>query len=242
MKESFIFYGSFFKAIKLIANEHDRLKVYEAICHYSLEGQPIDYDDLDDMGKMALLLIEPQLKANKIRYENGSKGGAPKGNQNAKKDLKTTETNQEKQPKLTEENNLNQPKKQPKTTEKQPNKNVNVNVNVNDNVNISPLDDLSCDIKEAVCDWLEYKKEKRQEYKPRGMTSLITEIQNNIKQYGANSVIEVINYSMANNWQGIAWDILKKPSSPENKAKKFVNTRDNLPYKINTIINKNEEI
>ena len=59
-------------------------------------------------------LIKPQILANNERYENGKKGGAPKGNQNAKKQLK--------QPMVDFKNNSKQP---------------NVNVNENENVNVN---------------------------------------------------------------------------------------------------------
>lgn len=131
-KESFIFYGSFYNAIKFL-NAEDRLPVYDAICKYSLEGQPIDFDSLPDSAKPLLILIEPQLKANKTRYENGAKGGAPLGNKNARKQVETTEKINRNQP---TEKQL----EQSKSTEKQPNKNKNVNknVNVNENKNNNP--------------------------------------------------------------------------------------------------------
>lgn len=61
--------------------------------------------DLKPIANSIFTLIKPQLDANNKRYLNSKKGGAPKGNKNAKNNLKTTE---------------GQP---------------NVNDNVNDNVN-----------------------------------------------------------------------------------------------------------
>lgn len=54
---------------------------------------------------MAFNFIKPQIDRNNRRYENGKKGGAPKGNTNAGKPVK----------------------KQPKNNQKQPNVNENVN-------------------------------------------------------------------------------------------------------------------
>jgi len=104
MRESFIFYLSFHNAIKLLPKK-TQADVYNEICEYGLTGKPINYDALPARAKMALLLVEPQLRANFMRYENGTRGGmsghlggAPRGNSNAKK----------------------QPRNNPKTTPKQP--------------------------------------------------------------------------------------------------------------------------
>lgn len=116
IRDSFIFYKSFRDALQEVS-EDVRLQIYDAIVDYSLGI--VDKVEFRGVAKIAWLLIKPQLDANIKRYLNGCKGGAPKGNQNARK---TTE----KQPKNNQR--LNE-----KTTEKQPNNNVNENVNVNVN-------------------------------------------------------------------------------------------------------------
>lgn len=63
---------------------------------------------------------------------------------------------------------------------------------------------------EVVIEWFKYKKEKKQSYKPIGMSKLLSEIKKNADKYGENDVIEIINKSMANNWQGIIFDKLKE--------------------------------
>lgn len=62
----------------------------------------------------------------------------------------------------------------------------------------------------AVKSWGEYKREKRQEYKPQGLKSLLTEVQNNATKYGEEAVISLINASMAANYTGITWDKLAR--------------------------------
>lgn len=57
--------------------------------------------------------------------------------------------------------------------------------------------------------WLQYKTERREAYKPTGLQSLITQARNNAKQYGEQAVIDLIEKSMAANYQGIVWDKLK---------------------------------
>lgn len=116
IRDSFIFYKSFRDALQEVS-EDVRLQIYDAIVDYSLGI--VDKVEFRGVAKIAWLLIKPQLDANIKRYLNGCKGGAPKGNQNARK---TTV----KQPKNNQR--LNE-----KTTEKQPNNNENENVNVNVN-------------------------------------------------------------------------------------------------------------
>ena len=105
-----------------------RLAVYDAMFEYAVTGE---IPEMDKESKMAFLFIKAELDENQTRYEeivetnreNGKRGGAPKGNQNAKK-KETTETS--------ENNQNNRPlEKQPNTTETSEN-------NLNDMIIISP--------------------------------------------------------------------------------------------------------
>ena len=117
-RESFIFYASFYDAIKELPNEL-RLEIFDAVCEFSLNGKE---PELTGVARAIFTLIRPQIAANFARYEGGCKGGAPKGNQNARK---------HKHPETTEQPNDNQETtiKQPKNNLKQPNENDNVNDN-----------------------------------------------------------------------------------------------------------------
>lgn len=74
MKESFIFYRSFYEAIEDLPDE-EQLKTYKAIFKLALNDEEVS---LDGMPNTIFKLIKPQLKANNDRYENGKKGGRPK--------------------------------------------------------------------------------------------------------------------------------------------------------------------
>lgn len=102
-RESFIFYRSFLESIEE-AQPEEQLQLYRAIALYALNHEE---PKLKGLVKSVWLAIKPQLDANFKRYLNGKKGGAPRGNSNARK--------------------------QPKNNQKQP----NVNHNVNDNVNVN---------------------------------------------------------------------------------------------------------
>lgn len=75
MRDSFIFYRSFYEAIKdLPKKEYE--ECIRAICEYGLNGKIVEVSG--KMSKVAMTLILPQLEANYKRYANGSKGGRPK--------------------------------------------------------------------------------------------------------------------------------------------------------------------
>lgn len=76
-KDSFIFYRSFYEAIKGL-KEKDRVKLYDAICEKSLNDNELT---LTGISSSMFILIKPQIEANNQKYENGKKGGRPKKNQ-----------------------------------------------------------------------------------------------------------------------------------------------------------------
>ncbi len=77
-RDSFVFYRSFFEAIELLDNQQS-LNLIKAIGEYALNGQEIE---LEGVEKIVWTTIKPQLEANRKKYENGKKGGAPKGSRN----------------------------------------------------------------------------------------------------------------------------------------------------------------
>ena len=121
MRDSFVFYRGFYEAACDL-DDDERLKLYDALAEYALNGAETLKER--SVARAVFKSVKPQIDANNQRYENGKKGGAPKGNQNARKQPKTTE-------------------KQPKNNRKQP----NVNVNANDNANANELNKALADFK-----------------------------------------------------------------------------------------------
>ena len=129
-RESMLIYKSFIDVSEGL-NDKDYRMFWDAIHKFGVYGQEIP-EFANPTINALMVLIKPLLKANIRNYENGSKGGAPKGNQNAKKTTKTTQ----KQPMV--ESGLNK-----KTTQKQGNVNVNDNVTVNDTVTDTDTDNVT---------------------------------------------------------------------------------------------------
>lgn len=111
MRESFIFYRSFYDAIKDLPRDVQG-EIYTAIMEYSLYGK--ETESLKPIARSVFTLMKPQIDVNNKRFENGRKGGRPKsGNQ--------PDGNQE-ETKVEPSNNQKETKVEP-------------NVNENDNVN-----------------------------------------------------------------------------------------------------------
>lgn len=117
MRDSFVFYRSFYEAIKLLPKKYQHI-CFQQLCEYALNDKPLD--GLPGTVEAILKSFKPQIDANNRRYENGLKGGRPK----------------QKQDETKVKPNHNQTKTKAKRNE---NENVNVNENVNDNDNDNGL-------------------------------------------------------------------------------------------------------
>lgn len=78
-------------------------------------------------------------------------------------------------------------------------------------------------MKTKLDEWLKYKKERRDSYKPTGLNAFFTQVENKLKTYPESAIVALIDECMANNWQGVIWDKLKNkeppnPSNPKREA------------------------
>ena len=124
MADKFTFFASYYEAIAEL-DDKTRLKVYDMICRYALYGEIIESEN--PIEKSLFTVIKPVIDAGEKR----GRGGAPVGNQNARKTTK-------KQPK----NNLKTTQNNAKTTiettvETTETNNINKNININKNKNIN---------------------------------------------------------------------------------------------------------
>ena len=113
MRESTVFYRSFYEAIKEL-DADTQAQVYSAIFEYALNFNEIE---VKGVAKTVFTLIKPQLDANLKRYENGTKAK-----------MKQVVSKQE---------------AKPKQTTSKVEANVNVNDNVNDNVNVNENENVN---------------------------------------------------------------------------------------------------
>lgn len=74
-RESFIFYRSFYEAIRCMPSDV-QAEIYPAICEYALFGKLPK--NLSEVAKGMFTLIKPNIDVNTARFENGKKGGRKK--------------------------------------------------------------------------------------------------------------------------------------------------------------------
>lgn len=75
-----------------------------------------------------------------------------------------------------------------------------------------------------ILEWMAYKDEKRPKAAnhydtERSLKKFLTIVVDNDKEYGTDAVIRAIDYSIANNYQGIVWDRLSKERNKEGQRK-----------------------
>lgn len=108
VKRKITFYRSFYESIKKFPSAV-RLPLYEAITAFGFDLVEPDFSGVKDKYRPFIEAvwdgIRPQLWANHQRWLNGSDGGAPEGNQNARKQPRNNLETTEKQPNIKKNRN-----------------------------------------------------------------------------------------------------------------------------------------
>lgn len=71
-------------------------------------------------------------------------------------------------------------------------------------------------------EWLEYKKQRKENYTEIGLNKLISKINNQLKTHSEDEIIELIDTCMSSHYKGIIFDKLTKREIPE-WVKEWVN-------------------
>lgn len=90
--------------------------------------------------------------------------------------------------------------------------------NPNPNARDNALRDFDGKLRLKLQEWLNYKAERQESYKPTGLCSFIGEVKKRQKQYTDSEICDLIDLCMSNNWKGIIWD---KLSTEKNKPSKI---------------------
>lgn len=102
-----------------------------------------------------------------------------------------------------------------------------------DKNNIVSESSLSEPAKEKVIDFLEYREEIKKPYKSeRSIKSFVNQVERQEQLHGSIAVIECIDMSMSNGWQGVFWDKIEN-SKPTNKIDMIDQWAANMERKSN---------
>lgn len=82
-RKQFTFYRSFYEAISRIQKTADRLKAYDTVIRYALDGEEPDLDTLSQQVVITFLLIKPTLDSARRKAEAGKRGGEAGSKQEA---------------------------------------------------------------------------------------------------------------------------------------------------------------
>lgn len=138
MKESFIFYRSFYEALKELSKE-DRVEIIDAICELALNEKEVELKG--GIQKAMFALMKPQIEANNKRYANGCKAkqkqkeSEPQANQNQSKEKVESKKSENKA-----NNKRTRSKAEAKAKQTASKGEANENVNDNENVNENEKD------------------------------------------------------------------------------------------------------
>lgn len=190
---------AFFDWIEQVSalEDDEKGRLFVAILEYARSGEVPDMQ-----GRESILFpvfksqIDRDMESSVKQSENGKKGGRPRAKTESKENQnKPKETKR----KLTKAN---------KEEEKEKDKEKDKDKEEEDTPPNPPLQGVSPQLEAVFADWLQYKHERREDYKPTGLKALQTQIINNAARYGEQAVIDLIRECMGNNWRGIIFDKL----------------------------------
>lgn len=223
MRESVIFYRSFFEAINSIGKPNDnqalseKLAAYDNIFNYIFSN--VEPPVQEGVGYAIFLMAKPQIDKNMARYENGKNGGRPQKN-----GVKKTRVPQKNDSGCLagEKPNQNQDK-----TKRQPNVNVN---EMKERINLSVYTKEKKDIDAGFIDeqfkipfvrWLNYKKARKEPY--ANADSLMTCYTKLLNQSAHDPLVAdaMIEAAIGNNYQGF-FPLKNTPFKTQGEAKEWL--------------------
>ena len=200
-REGIIFFRSWREAIKELPEEK-RLDAFEAIIDYALYGAE---PETGGIVHAIFLMAKPTIDRNEKAYQDGKRGGRPPGSKkNHGFEKQETMVSGKQKPSFSnsdstgKENVTEREKEEPD----------------------DPLDhaSLSDPVREALREWIDYKRERRETYKEKGLRALITQAEKAEALHGPDAVVNLIGDCMSSGYRGIIWDRLRERVSSGNSA------------------------
>ena len=207
-RSQFTFYDSFYRALSRIRKKADRADAYDAIVAYALLGEEPDLEKLSDAAAIAFEVIRPNLDASRRKAASGKQGGKAKKQSGSKPEANASkpEANPKQDKEQEKEKEQDKDKEQMLYTPRPPTGGPPAQEQQVDLSVLSPV------MRAKLEQWLAYKKERWESYKPVGLQTLVNKIRTSAEKYGEFAVCELIDNSMSSGYQGILFDRLQQKS------------------------------
>ena len=157
----------------------ERYKMYDAIFQYMFEDKEPNLD-----GLLKGIWINLKMPLDTSKNNSGRGGRKPKEETNKK------------------------PNKNRKKTDLKTNNNISYFLFLISNNKYKYIN-KDGNIYKSLNEWLEYKQQRKEPYKEKGLESLLTQVDKQCELYGEENVINLITECMANNYKGIIFDKIK---------------------------------
>lgn len=241
-RKQFTFYESFYRTISRIKDKAARADAYEAIIQYALFGEEPDLDQLPDAAAIVFEAVRPNLDAARKKSEAGKQGGSKSKQTEAtasktKANASAPEATESKAEAPESKSKQTQAERKQTEAKRKLEKELDIELDIEQMLESPPPPlgapseakrsknsqqvDTSClspVLRAKLEQWLAYKRERRENYKPTGLQALVTRLQGAAAQYGEAAVCELIDNSMSSGYAGILFDRLGQPkrASPRN--------------------------
>lgn len=203
--KSFTCFDNYYKLYKHL-NDSEKVEYMDGIFEYMFKGKIKDnFKSEKAQDYFEIILIS--LKKTKKKILAGQKGGSSSKSTSDEEQIDDEDTS----------------KNESKTPSKEDSKNqAEIQTNIISKFFNSKFLFLNDNNKQLLCEeinkWIKYKQEKKKQYTETGLKSLLTRVENNTKKYGTSVMINLIEDSIVNNYQGIIFDKLKKLKPIEEDA------------------------
>lgn len=188
MKDSFVFYKSWIKAIRRLESSDSQMKVINAICDFTFDDINFNESDFTNIELVALDTILPLIETAKKHYENGLKGKELGKLGGRPKKVETP---------------IETPTQSPNDND---NVNLNYNVNSNDKVKDNSNDKVNSNVKDKknVNDSESESEFKQNQTTPHSLIPTLKDVQNFcVEQKLAIDPVKFWTYYNVRKWKGV---------------------------------------
>lgn len=235
----FTFFKSFYDAINMLTDKAVQADAYRALCEYALTGEEPDLSGVSDVVAAIFVMARPNIDTSRKKAESGKAGGkaTQSGGEADASEGEANESNDEAN-RSKPQANASKTKANASKTKKPASeigdrskeigdrkKELGVEVGVGSREREyegEGADALPPVLRKAVAEWLAYKRERREAYKPTGLKSLMTQIERACALHGPEAVAELIHDCMASGYRGITFDRLERRSRDKPSSNPFL--------------------